>query len=125
MLRYSEEHQWVRRCSDNCYEIGVSAYGAEELGELNFVELPKPESKLYAGMALCVVESVKAASDLISPLSGSVIEVNAMLENNPALINESPEQKGWICRCKDVAAEEFEALMSPEEYQRYIGQSPV
>lgn len=120
MLKYSEEHQWVRKYSDNCYEIGISAYGAEELGELNFIELPKPESRLQAGEPLCVVESVKAASDLLSPLTGTVTEVNILLESNPALINESPEQKGWICRCKDVDPQEFETLMSSEEYQRYI-----
>jgi len=119
MLKYSEEHQWIKKCADGNYEVGITAYAANELGELNFVELPKIGEKFASGVPLCVVESVKAASDVFAPVGGVVVEVNKSLETNPALLNESPETEGWICRLKEVAPAELEALMDQQAYTAF------
>jgi len=119
MLKYSEEHQWIKKCADGNYEVGITAYAANELGELNFVELPKIGEKFASGVPLCVVESVKAASDVFAPVGGVVVEVNKNLETNPALLNESPETDGWICRLKEVAPAELEALMDQQAYTAF------
>lgn len=122
MIRYSEEHQWVRVCQDGLWEIGITAYAADELGELNFVELPKIGSEFAAGVPLCVVESVKAASDIFAPIGGIVAEVNQELEKKPALLNESPEGTGWLCRFKDVDPTELDNLMEGAAYEAYCQQ---
>ncbi|NMA20739.1 MAG: glycine cleavage system protein GcvH [Lentisphaerae bacterium] len=119
MIRYSEEHQWIKACGNGIWEVGITAYAAEELGELNFVELPKVGDEFAGGEPLCVVESVKAASDVFAPVSGTVTEVNLALEKNPALLNESPEADGWICRFKDVDPSELDALMDRADYEAY------
>jgi glycine cleavage system H protein len=122
MIRYSEEHQWVKVCENGLWEIGITAYAADELGELNFVELPKIGLELAAGEPLCVVESVKAASDIFAPVGGIVVEANQVLEKEPALLNESPEERGWLCRLKNVDSAELDMLMSRAEYEAYCQQ---
>ncbi|MDD3954355.1 MAG: glycine cleavage system protein GcvH [Lentisphaeria bacterium] len=123
MIKYSEEHQWIKACDNGIWEVGITAYAAEELGELNFVELPKVGDEFAGGQPLCVVESVKAASDVFAPVSGTVTEVNLALEKNPALLNESPEEAGWICRFKDVDPTELDALMDRPAYEAYCQQN--
>jgi glycine cleavage system H protein len=119
MRRYSEEHQWVE-VSRGAATVGITAYAAEELGELTFVELPAVGTSVTQGENLCVVESVKAASDVFAPVSGTVSEVNQALDANPALVNASPERDGWICRLKEVEAAEMEGMMTEEEYEAFI-----
>ena len=119
MKYYSEEHQWVLVDGDTV-TVGISAFAAEELGEVNFVELPTPDTEIAAGETLCVVESVKAASDVISPVSGRVVEVNASLAENPGQLNDSPESDGWICRLRQVPAAELAALMNEKRYQLFL-----
>ncbi|NLF62378.1 MAG: glycine cleavage system protein GcvH [Lentisphaerae bacterium] len=119
MKHYSEEHQWVQVDGDTVM-VGVSSFAAEELGEVNFVELPELGAMIAAGGALCVVESVKAASDVIAPVSGRVVEVNASLAENPGLLNDSPEKDGWICKLSQVPAAELAALMDEKSYQRFL-----
>ena len=123
MIKYSEEHQWVKVCENGLWEIGITAYAANELGELNFVELPKVGLELAAGEPLCVVESVKAASDVFAPVAGVVVEVNQDLAKEPALLNESPEERGWLCRLKKVNPAELDKLMSRVEYEAYCQQN--
>ena len=119
MKYYSEEHQWVRVDGDTV-TVGISAFAAEELGEVNFVELPEPGALMAAGDTLCVVESVKAASDVIAPVSGRVVEVNASLTENPGQLNDSPESDGWICRLCQVPAAELAALMDEKHYRLFL-----
>ncbi len=122
MIKYSEEHQWIKQCDNGIWEVGITAYAAEELGELNFVELPKVGDSFTAAQPLCVVESVKAASDVFAPVSGVVAEVNLALERYPALLNDSPEESGWICRFKKVDPAELAGLMDRQAYEAYCQQ---
>ncbi len=119
MRKYTEDHEWVQIDGDNVL-IGISKHAAEELGDITFVELPELETDLIVGDVLAVVESVKAASDIYSPISGTVKEVNAGLEDDPAIINASAEEKGWICKLGNCDVAEVEGLMDEEEYQKYL-----
>ena len=124
MKKYSEDHQWVE-VKKSAATVGITAYAAEELGEITFVELPELGTVVTQGEPLCVVESAKAASDVFAPLSGTVSEVNAGLDENPALINDSPERDGWICRLKEIETAELDELMSDAEYEAYVGGGEV
>jgi glycine cleavage system H protein len=119
MKRYSEEHQWVELL-DGVATVGITAFAAEELGEISFVELPPMGTAFAQGEVLCVVESVKAASDVFCPVAGIVAAVNAQLEDEPALINASPEKDGWICQLREVAQADLEGLMTEEDYEEFI-----
>jgi glycine cleavage system H protein len=119
MKRYSEEHQWIE-CQGAEAVVGITAFAADELGELNYVELPAVGTVIAANEPLCVVESVKAASDVLLPVGGRVVAVNERLEKEPALINKSPEGDGWICRIEQFVQEEVDALMDAEAYSSFI-----
>ncbi len=118
MKRYSNEHQWVE-CQGREATVGITAFAAEELGELNYVELPAIGAVVAANAPLCVVESVKAASDVFLPVTGRVIAVNSRLEKEPGLINSSPEGDGWICRIDQFSPSEVEALMDAAAYKAF------
>ncbi len=115
MKYYSEEHQWVE-VEDGKARIGITKFAADELGELSYVELPSVGSVFKQGESLCVVESVKAASDVFMPISGKVVEVNTKLEKNPELVNADAEGDGWICVVSDVNMDELAKLMDEEKY---------
>lgn len=117
MKLFSEDHQWAELDGAHAV-IGLSRYAAEEIGEVNFVELPEVGGQVTAGAPLCVIESMKAAADVLSPLSGTVEEVNSVLASRPALLNSSPEDDGWICRISLSAPAEADSLMTEEEYRR-------
>ena len=119
-LKFSREHEWVRLESGDVAVVGVSGYAAEELGDVVFVYLPKPGSKLAQSEKLGEVESVKAVSDLFSPVSGEVAEVNEELLDHPEMINEDPNSKGWMVRLASVAPAEVQGLMSAEQYEEYL-----
>lgn len=119
MKRFSEDHQWVE-IDDGIAVIGITAYAAEELGDITFVELPEVGAVLSPGDALCVVESAKAASDVFVPIGGTVRDVNAALESEPALINASAERDGWICTLEDVDLGELDSLMDEDEYETFV-----
>ena len=119
MKRYSNEHQWIE-CQGQEATVGITAFAADELGELNYVELPTIGTVIAANEPLCVVESVKAASDVFLPVSGRVIAVNSRLEKEPGLINTSPEKDGWICRIDQFSQSEVDALMNEAAYQTFI-----
>lgn len=118
MKRFSEEHEWVE-VADGVAAVGITAYAAEELGEITFVELPEQGTVLGQGDSLCVVESVKAASDVFVPIGGTIMEVNGRLEEEPELVNASPEGEGWICKLTEVDEGELDSLMSEEEYEAF------
>lgn len=112
---YTEEHEWIRVEGD-AGVIGITAYAAEQLGDVTFVELPAEGEEVTAGKAFGCVESVKAVSDIYAPASGTVTEVNGRLADEPGLINESPYGDGWICRASLSDASELDELLSPESY---------
>ncbi len=99
-LRYTKSHEWVRTLPDGSVEVGITDHAQGSLGDLVFVEVPKAGRQLSMGDACAVVESVKAASDVYSPLGGEVIAGNAELATQPELINQDPYGKGWILRLK-------------------------
>ena len=119
MKHYSEEHQWVEPHEDS-YRVGLSEFAVSELGEITFVELPEVGRKIPMGTPLCLVESLKAASDVVSPVSGTVVAVNKALTSNPRLLNQSPEGDAWICLLADVPSEEIDKLMDQEAYASFL-----
>ena len=116
---YSQTHEWAEIDGDEAI-VGVSAYAAKELGDITYVELPKMRSDVIVGDSVGVVESVKAASDVYSPLSGTVSEINKNLEDDPGLVSNSPEEKGWMYRLENIDTDELEDLMHEEAYAKYL-----
>ena len=117
-LRFSEEHEWVRVDGD-AVVVGISDYAQEELGDITFIELPKVDTDLARMANLAVIESVKAASDIFAPVSGTVTAVNRDLEDTPEMINTSPYDEGWICRIRMKDPKELEKLMDTAAYESY------
>lgn len=122
MKKYSEEHQWAEK-SGEVVRVGVSVFAASELGEVSFVELPDVEKSVERGGGLCVVESLKAAADVVSPVGGHVVRVNEVLALQPSLLNESPEENGWICELSGVSEEDMTALMDSGEYAVFLSKA--
>ena len=120
MRYFSEEHQWVELDDSGVGTIGITSYAIDELGNITFVELPTPGAALTQGEVMCVVESAKAASDVLAPVSGTVSEVNAELDAKPEILNASPEAQGWICRIEDVDTEELDSLMTESRYETFL-----
>ena len=114
-LRYSKEHEWVR-VEDGRATIGITSFAADELGDIVFIELPEVAATLSQFGTFGVVESVKAVSDLYSPVSGQVVEVNEALRDKPELLNADPFGEGWIARVKLSDAAEVDALMDADAY---------
>lgn len=115
-LKYSKSHEWVRYEGDDVV-IGISDYAQESLGDLVFVNLPEVDDELTVGEALGDVESVKAVSDIISPVSGKVTEINEALLDSPEMINEDPYD-AWFVKVTDV--QETEDLLSADEYDKFV-----
>ena len=115
-LRYSKEHEWVRADDGNA-TIGITSFAADELGDIVFIELPEAGSELTQFGTFGVVESVKAVSDLYSPVSGTVVEVNEALREAPELLNSDPFGEGWIARVELGDRSELETLMDAAGYE--------
>lgn len=122
--RYSAEHEWVLDAGDNVVTIGVTDHAQELLTDVVYVELPEIGRVVKPMDPLAVVESVKSVSDVYSPVSGEVIEVNEKLEANPALINEDAFGKGWIARLKIIDPAELDALMDAAAYEKMLAEEP-
>ena len=118
-FRYTKEHEWVLVEGDTG-TIGITDHAQEELGDIVYVDLPKPGAKLEQGKSLGSVESVKAVSDIYSPVSGEVIEINTLLADSPEKLNEDPHGAAWLVKLK-LAGPPAANLMTAEEYQSYIG----
>ena len=118
-LRYAKTHEWIRVEGDTV-TVGITDHAQAELTDIVYAEPPKVGAEVKAGATAAVVESVKAASDIYSPLSGTVTEVNAALSGNPALLNTDPFGQGWIYRMKASAPAEVAALLTPEAYTAQI-----
>jgi glycine cleavage system H protein len=119
-LRYTKSHEWVRRQQDGTVEIGISDHAQSALGDLVFVEVPEAGRAVRAGEACAVVESVKAASDVYSPVSGKVIAGNTALASQPELLNQDPYGTGWLFRVQTNSPLEEAALMSAADYAKYL-----
>ena len=119
-LTYASSHEWVRVAGDVA-TVGITDHAQHELTDVVFVELPAIGRKVKAGEACAVVESVKTASDIYSPVSGEVIEVNQAVVDNPALVNTEPYAGGWFYKIKLANAAETGALLTPEKYTAQIG----
>ena len=119
-LKYAKSHEWVR-ATDAIATIGITDHAQHELTDVVFVELPAVGRKVKAGEACAVVESVKTASDIYSPVSGEVTEVNRTVVENPALVNSEPYGNGWFFKLKLANPGELNALLGPEQYQAQIG----
>ena len=117
--RYTKDHEWVHLDGDIA-TIGITAYAAEQLGDVVFVELPNVGRNVKKGESAAVVESVKAASDVYSPVSGEVTETNDALEANPGRVNEAPEDGGWFAKLKVADKDEIAGLMDDTAYKDFL-----
>ena len=117
-LKYAKSHEWLKDNGDGTATVGISAHAQEALGDVVFVELPEVGRELAAGDEFGVVESVKAASDLYSPVSGEVLEVNSALIGAPETLNESPFEAGWIMKVRLEDASELDNLLDADAYDQ-------
>ena len=115
-LKFLSSHEWVRVEPDGAVTVGISDHAQDLLGDIVFVELPEVGQSIDAETDAAIVESVKAASDVYSPISGEVSEVNSMLEDQPEIINSSPYEDGWFYKMMPSDLSEIENLLSPEDY---------
>ena len=115
-LKFLSSHEWTRVESDGTVTVGISDHAQDLLGDIVFVELPELGQSIDAESDAAIVESVKAASDVYSPLSGEVVEVNSLLEDHPEVINSSPYEDGWFYKLKPTDMDELKNLLSPEDY---------
>jgi len=117
--KYTEEHEWVQLNGDTA-TVGITNHAQESLGDIVFVDLPTVGKNVKAKEELCVIESVKAASDIYSPLDGEVTEINNNLSNDASLINQDAETKGWILKIKVSNLEQYNSLMSLHQYLEFL-----
>ncbi|MGI9245981.1 MAG: glycine cleavage system protein GcvH [Steroidobacteraceae bacterium] len=116
-LRYMKSHEWARLETDGTVTIGISDHAQQSLGDLVFVEAPEPGRRVNAGEACAVVESVKAASDVYSPVTGEIVAANADLGGQPELVNSDPYGAGWIMRVRPDDKAQFAAMMDARTYE--------
>ena len=120
-LRYTEEHEWVRP-EGSTVVIGITDYAQGELGDIVYVELPKTDSEVQRGAVFGTIEAVKTVSDLYSPVSGRIVEVNEGLNDSPETVNEEPYQAGWMIRVEPSHISELEKLMDANGYRAHVGE---
>ena len=118
-LYYTQDHEWIDVDGDTG-TVGITDYAQGQLGDITFVELPEVGGTVKKGYAPCVVDSVKAASDVYAPVSGTVTEANAALEGEPELVNTDPEQSGWLFRLTLADAGELDGLMDRAAYDAFV-----
>jgi glycine cleavage system H protein len=119
-IKYSEDHEWVDEKEDDLVVIGITDFAQEQLGDLVYVELPEVGDEFSRGENISVIESVKAASDLVAPVSGSIIEVNSRLEDEPEIVTEDSMGEGWFIKVKLSNPEELNDLMDEDAYNTFI-----
>jgi glycine cleavage system H protein len=122
MLKYTSDHEWVLLDKDVA-TVGITQFAQEKLGDLVFVQLPKPGTVLHAGAAAAVVESVKAASDVYAPINGEVIDVNQQVVDDPTLVNSDPAGKGWLFKVRVADSSQFDKLLDDAAYRALIAQA--
>jgi glycine cleavage system H protein len=120
-LHYTKQHQWVR-LTDNVGVIGITDYAQHELGDIVYVDLPRVGTKVELGKTMGSVESVKAVSDIYSPVSGEVTEINDALATAPEKLNESPHGDGWLVKVRLSVPSEIQELLSAADYEKYVAE---
>ncbi len=122
-LRYTEDHEWVRESDDpQVVEVGITDYAQGELGDVVFVELPKASASFAKKGVFGTIEAVKAVSELYSPLAGTILDANPVLEQDPAIVNRDPYGKGWMIKLKIKDPKELEGLLRADAYAKHIGE---
>ena len=119
-LKYTSEHEWVRAESDTLMIVGITQFAADELGDVVFVELPNIGDEVAAAEQFGEIESVKAVSELYSPVSGAVVERNEKLADTPEIVNDSPYEAGWMIKVETSDKSQLDALMSAGEYEKFL-----
>ena len=119
-LLYSEEHEWIEKLDDTKVRIGITEFAQDELGDIVFVELPEEDDEVEVGESFGSVESVKTVSELYSPVTGTVLEVNEDLDDEPEAVNESPYEKAWMVVVELSDASELDNLLSAADYKAFI-----
>jgi glycine cleavage system H protein len=122
-LKYASSHEWARLESDGTVVVGITDHAQEALGDIVYIELPEIGAAVDAGSEVAVVESVKAASDIYSPITGEVVEINLALEDEPETVNSSPYADGWLFRVKVGSTDELEDMMDADGYQVVVDES--
>ena len=121
-LKFTRDHEWVREHDDGTVEVGITDHAQTALGDLVFIELPDTGGSFTAHDACCVVESVKAASDVYCPLAGTIVNTNEILIEKPELVNDDPYGEGWLFRLRPDLPGELENLLNDEEYERLLAE---
>jgi glycine cleavage system H protein len=116
---YTKDHEWLKIDGEKA-KIGITDFAQKQLGDVVYVELPQPGAQLEFHQSMGVIESVKAVSDIFSPISGDIIETNEELNDSPELVNDDPHGKGWIVQIKIKDETELEKLMSASEYEKFL-----
>ena len=119
-MRYTEEHEWLRIEGD-LVVVGITEHAAEQLGDVVFVELPEVEAVVAKGDEVSVIESVKAASDILAPLDGEIVEINEALVDDPAMVNKDPLGDAWFFKMKVDDLSVLDDYMTEEEYKDFLG----
>jgi glycine cleavage system H protein len=123
-LKYTETHEWVAKDENkNIATVGISDYAQDQLGEIEFVDLPEVGLKVTAGDEVCVLESVKAAADVCTPLTGTIVAINEDLEDAPGLVNTDPYQDGWLYKIEIKDVVEYDELLDKDSYQEHLLES--
>ncbi|MCX6695683.1 MAG: glycine cleavage system protein GcvH [Candidatus Altiarchaeota archaeon] len=120
-LKYTREHEWVKIDGDVA-TVGITDYAQNALGDIVFIELPKKGASVEKSKGAAVVESVKSVSDVYSPMSGTVVEVNEALNSSPDAVNKKPYTEGWMFKMKVKNVKDAEGLMNASEYEKYVAQ---
>ena len=120
MLKYTEDHEWLKQDGDEVI-VGITAHASEQLGDVVFIELPQLGREVSAGEEIVVIESVKAASDILAPMDGEIVEVNESIVANPALVNEDPLGDGWFFKMTPEDMSALDDMMDEDAYLKYIG----
>ena len=119
-MKYTEEHEWLRVEGDTVV-VGITEHAAEQLGDVVFVELPEVEAVVAKGDEVCVIESVKAASDITAPVDGEITAVNEALTDNPGMVNDDPQSEAWFFKMKLDDLSVLDDLMTEDEYKDFLG----
>ena len=118
-MKYTEDHEWLRVDGDLVI-VGITEHASEQLGDVVFVELPEAETQVSKGDDICVIESVKAASDIVAPVDGEIVEVNDALVDNPGLVNEDPTGSAWFFKMKVEDMSQLDGFMDEDAYKEMI-----
>ena len=123
MKKYTKEHEWLEKIEGNRYKVGISDYAQDQLGDVVLVELPAKDASFAIGDDMAVIESVKAASDVYAPVDGKIVALNETLQDEPTLINSSPEKDGWLVEIEVSDNSVLADLMDADSYKKFVAEN--